>query len=181
MCLKYFEFWYTFCNLVFSQWQPAKQKLLLQQFHSLHFFSKRHKGKNPKNTGIFTVLYFPPHVMFSKADGFQFFSPWCLLFYLRCLLLTLFVCFYCTFQASRLLQDSKDKPTSLVVRETCQTPSTQQQQQPQQQQQQQQPAASPSQPSKPVEQSKVDLATPAVQQQGRDSVGFSKLKVLLRT
>lgn len=29
------------------------------------------KGKNPKNT----VLYFPPHVMFSKADGFQFFSP----------------------------------------------------------------------------------------------------------
>ncbi|XP_005917992.1 polyhomeotic-like protein 2b isoform X2 [Haplochromis burtoni] len=66
--------------------------------------------------------------------------------------------------ASRLLQDSKDKPTSLVVRETCQTPSTQQQQQPQQQQQQ--PAASPSQPSKPVEQSKVDLATPAVQQQG---------------
>uniref|UniRef100_A0AAX7V7D2 Polyhomeotic homolog 2b (Drosophila) n=1 Tax=Astatotilapia calliptera TaxID=8154 RepID=A0AAX7V7D2_ASTCA len=46
--------------------------------------------------------------------------------------------------ASRLLQDSKDKPTSLVVRET----------------------SSPSQPSKPVEQSKVDLATPAVQQQG---------------
>uniref|UniRef100_A0A3Q0RU32 Polyhomeotic homolog 2b (Drosophila) n=1 Tax=Amphilophus citrinellus TaxID=61819 RepID=A0A3Q0RU32_AMPCI len=53
--------------------------------------------------------------------------------------------------ASRLLQDSKDKPTSLV------------QQQPQQQQQ---PAASPSQPSKPVEQPKVDTATPAVQQQG---------------
>ncbi|XP_028302434.1 polyhomeotic-like protein 2b [Gouania willdenowi] len=35
--------------------------------------------------------------------------------------------------ASRLAQDSKDKPTSLVLRETCQTPSVQQQQQQQQQ------------------------------------------------
>lgn len=179
MCLKYFEFWYTFCNLVFWQCNQLNKNYFYSSSTVFISSLRDTKGKNPQNTGIFTVLYFPPHVMFSKADGFQFFSPWCLLFYLRCLLLTLFVCFYCTFQASRLLQDSKDKPTSLVVRETCQTPSTQQQQQPQQQQQQ--PAASPSQPSKPVEQSKVDLATPAVQQQGRDSVGFSKLKVLLRT
>ncbi|XP_044067567.1 polyhomeotic-like protein 2b isoform X2 [Siniperca chuatsi] len=74
--------------------------------------------------------------------------------------------------ASRLVQDCKDKPTSLVVRETCPTPTTQQQQpqqqlqQPQQPQQQQQPAPSPSQPTKPVEQPKVDPATPAVQPQG---------------
>ncbi|XP_041807177.1 polyhomeotic-like protein 2b [Chelmon rostratus] len=69
---------------------------------------------------------------------------------------------------SRLVQDCKDKPTSLVVRETCPTPTTQQQQ-PQQQQQQQQPAPSPSQPAKPVEQPKVDPATPAVQPQGGGS------------
>ncbi|XP_072237766.1 polyhomeotic-like protein 2b [Leuresthes tenuis] len=67
--------------------------------------------------------------------------------------------------AARLVQDSKDKPTSLVVRETSQTPSTQQQQQ-----QQQQPAPSPSQPSKPGEQPKVNLATPPVQPQGGASV-----------
>ncbi|XP_049893786.1 polyhomeotic-like protein 2b isoform X2 [Epinephelus moara] len=70
--------------------------------------------------------------------------------------------------ASRLVQDSKDKPTSLVVRETCPAPATQQQQ-PQQQQQQQQPAPSPSQPGKPVEQPKVDPATPSVQPQGGGS------------
>ncbi|XP_045884793.1 polyhomeotic-like protein 2b [Micropterus dolomieu] len=78
--------------------------------------------------------------------------------------------------ASRLVQDCKDKPTSLVVRETCPTPTMQQQhqqQQPpqlqlqqQQQQQQQQPAPSPSQPTKPVEQPKVAPALPAVQPQG---------------
>nr|XP_046238971.1 polyhomeotic-like protein 2b [Scatophagus argus] len=68
--------------------------------------------------------------------------------------------------ASRVVQDCKDKPTSLVVRETCQTPTTQQQQP---QQQQQQPAASPSQPTKPAEQPKVDPATPAVQPQGGGS------------
>ncbi|XP_059185918.1 polyhomeotic-like protein 2b [Centropristis striata] len=68
--------------------------------------------------------------------------------------------------ASRLVQDSKDKPTSLVVRETCPAPATQPQQpQQQQQQQQQQPAPSPSQPAKPVEQPKVDPVTPAVQPQ----------------
>ncbi|KAM8756900.1 polyhomeotic-like protein 2b [Acanthopagrus schlegelii] len=63
--------------------------------------------------------------------------------------------------AARLLQDCKDKPTSLVVRETCQTPNTQQQQP-----QQQQPAPLPSQPAKPVEQPKVDPVPPAVQPQG---------------
>ncbi|XP_041637368.1 polyhomeotic-like protein 2b isoform X2 [Cheilinus undulatus] len=67
--------------------------------------------------------------------------------------------------ASRMVQECKDKPTSLVVRETCPTPATPQQLQPQQQQQQQ-PAASPSQPSKTVEQPKINQATPAVQQQG---------------
>ncbi|XP_029989544.1 polyhomeotic-like protein 2b isoform X2 [Sphaeramia orbicularis] len=69
--------------------------------------------------------------------------------------------------ASRLVQDNKDKPTSLVVRETCPPSSTQQQQPPQQQQQQ--PAAAPSQPTKPVEQPKVNPATPAVQPQGGGS------------
>ncbi|KAK2861772.1 hypothetical protein Q5P01_001305 [Channa striata] len=80
---------------------------------------------------------------------------------------------------SRMVQDSKDKPTSLVVRETCPPSSTQHQhqpqqqqlqqqpqQQPQQQQQQQQPAHSPSQPPKPAEHPKVDTATPPVQSQG---------------
>ncbi|XP_031727582.1 polyhomeotic-like protein 2b isoform X2 [Anarrhichthys ocellatus] len=76
--------------------------------------------------------------------------------------------------ASRLVQDSKDKPTSLVVRETCPPPLTasqqpQQQQQQQQQPQQQQPAPSPSQPIKPVEQPKVTAAPPAVQPQGGGS------------
>ncbi|XP_028262606.1 polyhomeotic-like protein 2b [Parambassis ranga] len=64
--------------------------------------------------------------------------------------------------ASRLVQDSKDKPTSLVVRETCQAPPTQQQQTPA-------PAPSPSQPAKPAEQPKVDPTTPAVQPQGGGS------------
>uniref|UniRef100_UPI0037E97461 polyhomeotic-like protein 2b n=1 Tax=Semicossyphus pulcher TaxID=241346 RepID=UPI0037E97461 len=72
--------------------------------------------------------------------------------------------------ASRMVQDCKDKPTSLVVRETCPPPATtHQQQQPQQQQQQQQPATSPSQPAKPAEQPKVDPATPAAQPQGGGS------------
>ncbi|KAM7005971.1 polyhomeotic-like protein 2b isoform 1-T1 [Tautogolabrus adspersus] len=76
--------------------------------------------------------------------------------------------------ASRMVQDCKDKPTSLVVRETCPTPATtQQQQQPQQpqqqQRQQQQPAAAPSQPTKTVEQLTVKPATPAVQPQGGGS------------
>uniref|UniRef100_A0A8D3A5K4 Polyhomeotic homolog 2b (Drosophila) n=1 Tax=Scophthalmus maximus TaxID=52904 RepID=A0A8D3A5K4_SCOMX len=53
--------------------------------------------------------------------------------------------------ASRLVQDSKDKPTSLVVREMCPTPS--------------QPAPLPSHPAKPVEQPKVDTVPPAVQPQ----------------
>ncbi|KAM3878548.1 polyhomeotic-like protein 2b [Diretmus argenteus] len=66
--------------------------------------------------------------------------------------------------ASRLIQESKDKPTSLVVRETCPTPVTQQQQQ--QQQQQPQPTPSPPQATKPIEQPKVAPATPAVQPQG---------------
>ncbi|XP_068561503.1 polyhomeotic-like protein 2b isoform X2 [Cebidichthys violaceus] len=68
--------------------------------------------------------------------------------------------------ASRLVQDSKDKPTSLVVRETCPPPP--QATQPQQQQQLQ-PAPSPSQPTKPVEQPKVTAAPPAVQPQGGGS------------
>ncbi|XP_054906063.1 polyhomeotic-like protein 2b isoform X2 [Poeciliopsis prolifica] len=68
---------------------------------------------------------------------------------------------------SRPVQDSKDKPTSLVVRETSQTPSTQQQQQ--QQQQQQRPASSPSQPFKPGEQPKVNAAAPSVSTQGGSS------------
>ncbi|XP_029948410.1 polyhomeotic-like protein 2b isoform X2 [Salarias fasciatus] len=72
--------------------------------------------------------------------------------------------------ASRLVQECKDKPTSLVVRETCQTSSTTQQQQQQQQQPPQtQAARPPSQPPKPVEQPKVDPATPAVQPQGGSS------------
>ncbi|XP_015237263.1 PREDICTED: polyhomeotic-like protein 2 isoform X1 [Cyprinodon variegatus] len=53
----------------------------------------------------------------------------------------------------RPVQDIKDKPTSLVVRETCQTPSNQQQQR---------PASSPSQPFKPADQPKVNAATPPV-------------------
>lgn len=65
--------------------------------------------------------------------------------------------------ASRLVQDCKDKPTSLVVRETCPPPSTQQQLS---QQQQTQPAALASQPTKPVEQPKVHPAPAAVQSQG---------------
>ncbi|KAI3369811.1 hypothetical protein L3Q82_024640 [Scortum barcoo] len=69
--------------------------------------------------------------------------------------------------ASRLVQDCKDKPTSLVVRETCPAPASQQQQQ--QPPQQQQPAPPPSQPTKPVEQPKVDPATPAAQPQGGGS------------
>ncbi|XP_074529336.1 polyhomeotic-like protein 2b [Halichoeres trimaculatus] len=69
--------------------------------------------------------------------------------------------------ASRMVQDCKDKPTSLVVRETCQTPAAPQQQQQQQPQQQpQKPATSPSQPSKPVEPQKVEPVAPAVQPQG---------------
>ncbi|XP_068172195.1 polyhomeotic-like protein 2b [Antennarius striatus] len=63
--------------------------------------------------------------------------------------------------ASRMVQDCKDKPTSLVVRETCSTLATQQQPQ----RQQQQTAPSPSQPPKPVEQPKVDAVPPAVQPQ----------------
>ncbi|XP_041835456.1 polyhomeotic-like protein 2b isoform X2 [Melanotaenia boesemani] len=59
--------------------------------------------------------------------------------------------------AARLVQESKDKPTSLVVRETSQMPSTQQQQQ---------PVPSQSQPSKPGEQTKVNAATSPVQSQG---------------
>ncbi|XP_036007271.1 polyhomeotic-like protein 2b [Fundulus heteroclitus] len=68
----------------------------------------------------------------------------------------------------RPVQDIKDKPTSLVVRETSQTPSTQQQQQ-QQQPPQQRPASSPSQPFKPGEQPKSNAATPPVPAQGGGS------------
>ncbi|XP_054639521.1 polyhomeotic-like protein 2b isoform X2 [Dunckerocampus dactyliophorus] len=83
--------------------------------------------------------------------------------------------------ASRMVQDSKDKPTSLVVRETCAAPTTQQQQKPpplppplpppptplpQQQKQQQHSAPTPSQPTKPVEQPKYNPTTPAGQPQG---------------
>ncbi|KAM8867286.1 polyhomeotic-like protein 2b [Synchiropus picturatus] len=76
--------------------------------------------------------------------------------------------------APRLLQDNKDKPTSLVVRETCPSTKPQQkqpQQAPLQQQQAQQqpqpkPAPSPLQPTKPVEPLKVDTVAPAVQPQG---------------
>lgn len=64
--------------------------------------------------------------------------------------------------APRAVQDSKDKPTSLVVRETSQTPSIQQQQQ-------QTPASSPSQPFKPGEQPKDNPATPPVPAQGGGS------------
>uniref|UniRef100_A0A3P9J1X2 Polyhomeotic homolog 2b (Drosophila) n=2 Tax=Oryzias latipes TaxID=8090 RepID=A0A3P9J1X2_ORYLA len=67
--------------------------------------------------------------------------------------------------AARLLQENKDKPTSLVVRETSQPPSTQQRQQ----QQQQHPAPSSSQSSKMGDQVKVNQATPPVQPQGSDS------------
>ncbi|XP_077948976.1 polyhomeotic-like protein 2b isoform X1 [Gasterosteus aculeatus] len=76
---------------------------------------------------------------------------------------------------SRQVQDCKDKPTSLVVRETCPAPAPQPQpppqpppppqQQPQQPQQQQQPAPSPSQPTKPAEQPKLPPAAPAVRPQ----------------
>lgn len=151
------------------------------QLNKNYFYSSS-KGKKPKKHRNLHSIIFSPSC-FPKLMDFNFSVPdvCCFISDFFFSHFFLFNCFYCTSQASRLLQDSKDKPTSLVVRETCQTPSTQQQQQPQQQQQQQQPAASPSQPSKPVEQSKVDSATPAVQQQGRDSVGFSKLKVLLRT
>ncbi|XP_061793519.1 polyhomeotic-like protein 2b isoform X5 [Nerophis lumbriciformis] len=80
--------------------------------------------------------------------------------------------------ASRMLQDCKEKPTSLVVRETCAASTT-----PQQQQQkppplppplpaplppppkQQQSAPTPSPPAKPVEQAKSDPTTPAGQPQ----------------
>ncbi|XP_061893782.1 polyhomeotic-like protein 2b isoform X3 [Entelurus aequoreus] len=80
--------------------------------------------------------------------------------------------------ASRMLQDCKEKPTSLVVRETCAASTT-----PQQQQQkppplppplpaplppppkQQQSAPPPSPPAKPVEQAKSDPTTPAGQHQ----------------
>ncbi|KAM9760004.1 polyhomeotic-like protein 2b isoform 2-T2 [Menidia menidia] len=73
--------------------------------------------------------------------------------------------------APRLVQDSKDKPTSLVVRETSQTASTQQQQQAQQQQhqQQQQQQPAPSQPSKAAEQPKLNPPTPPAQPQGGGS------------
>ncbi|XP_034021648.1 polyhomeotic-like protein 2b [Thalassophryne amazonica] len=65
--------------------------------------------------------------------------------------------------ASRVVQESKDKPTSLVVRETCPTPTSQQEQQ------QKQPAPLPSQPTKPVEPPKVNPPTPAAQPQGGSS------------
>ncbi|KAM9813551.1 polyhomeotic-like protein 2b [Neosynchiropus ocellatus] len=77
--------------------------------------------------------------------------------------------------APRLLQDNKDKPTSLVVRETCasskppqkQTQQAPPQQQPAQQQQPQpKPAPSPLQPTKPAEPQKVDPVAPAVQPPG---------------
>nr|XP_057911787.1 polyhomeotic-like protein 2b isoform X2 [Doryrhamphus excisus]XP_057911788.1 polyhomeotic-like protein 2b isoform X2 [Doryrhamphus excisus]XP_057911789.1 polyhomeotic-like protein 2b isoform X2 [Doryrhamphus excisus] len=86
--------------------------------------------------------------------------------------------------ASRMVQDSKDKPTSLVVRETCAAPTTQQQQKPpplppqlpppptplpqqqKQQQQQQHSVPTPSQPTKAGEQPKSNPTTPAVQPQG---------------
>uniref|UniRef100_A0A4W5QRY3 Polyhomeotic homolog 2b (Drosophila) n=1 Tax=Hucho hucho TaxID=62062 RepID=A0A4W5QRY3_9TELE len=63
-------------------------------------------------------------------------------------------------QASRLVQDSKgqDKPTSLVVRERCPTPSVQQQSTPS--------APSPPQATKPTEQPKTDPVTPISQPQG---------------
>ncbi|XP_056129463.1 polyhomeotic-like protein 2b [Lampris incognitus] len=61
--------------------------------------------------------------------------------------------------ASRSVQENKDKPTSLVVRETCPTPALQQHQ----------PTPSPPQPTKPTEQPKVDTTTPTVQPQGGGS------------
>lgn len=67
--------------------------------------------------------------------------------------------------ASRLVQDCKDKPTSLVVRETC-PPSTPQQQA---QQQHNPPAALPSHTPKTVEQTKVHQAPPAVPPPGGGS------------
>lgn len=73
--------------------------------------------------------------------------------------------------APRLLQDNKDKPTSLVVRETCPSSKPQQKQPqqappPAQQQPLPKPAPSPLQPSKPVEPQKVDPVAPTVQPQG---------------
>uniref|UniRef100_A0A1A8BDU4 Polyhomeotic-like 2a n=3 Tax=Nothobranchius TaxID=28779 RepID=A0A1A8BDU4_NOTKA len=70
----------------------------------------------------------------------------------------------------RLVQDNKDKPTSLVVRETSQTHSVQQPQPPPPPPQQSQPEPPPSQPSKPVEQPKVNPTTPPVQPRGGGSV-----------
>ncbi|KAJ0068673.1 hypothetical protein NL108_010324 [Boleophthalmus pectinirostris] len=70
--------------------------------------------------------------------------------------------------ASRLVQDCKDKPTSLVVRETC-PPSAPQQHL---QQQNSVPTALPSQTPKTVEQTKTHSATPAAPPQ--DSGGSVK-------
>ncbi|KAL6112499.1 phc2 [Pungitius sinensis] len=68
---------------------------------------------------------------------------------------------------SRQAQDCKDKPTSLVVRETCPAPAPQPPQPPPQPQQ---PAPSPSQPAKSAEQPKAPPAAPAVRPQ---AVGVS--------
>ncbi|TWW62365.1 Polyhomeotic-like protein 2 [Takifugu flavidus] len=59
--------------------------------------------------------------------------------------------------ASRLVQDSKDKPTSLVVRESCPPSTTDSQQQ---------SLTSPLQTSKPVKQPKVDPVAPTIEPQG---------------
>lgn len=68
--------------------------------------------------------------------------------------------------ASRLVQDCKEKPTSLVVRETCPTSTPQQQAQ----QQPNPPAAPPTHAPKTAEQTKVHPAPPAVPPQGGGSV-----------
>lgn len=68
-----------------------------------------------------------------------------------------YISFSGTSEASRLAQDSKDKPTSLVVRESCPPPTTDSQQQ---------ALTSPSQTSKPIEQPKVDPVLPTVEPQG---------------
>ncbi|XP_072308260.1 polyhomeotic-like protein 2b isoform X2 [Eucyclogobius newberryi] len=67
--------------------------------------------------------------------------------------------------ASRFVQDCKEKPTSLVVRETCPPSTTQQQVR----HQHAPSTALPSQPPKTVEQTKAHAAAPAAPPQGNES------------
>lgn len=118
---------------------------------------------------------FPARVLFSWQWAFLSVSFQTLKPPLTCLL-RFFVTFSqfffsCTSQASRLAQDSKDKPTSLVVRESCPPPATDSQPQ---------SLTSPSQTSsvKPVEQAKVDPVTPTPEPQGnRQPLAFEDTRI----